>query len=203
MTPEQIALLGEIEQEFVALPDLAAWIRRLQDRVRNAPPDWKGYALLGTGDYCIDHTAGPPDPELGAELVISIATEADKAGNRQVGEERDQRPEKGQIQPEQMAIRIGFLSATALDALESQLRHLRRENFPESIAGVALPDPVQAERDRAAQICANLATIMESGAGDPEPGGRLRQAERMIRNGDKAATYGVTGRENTEENDRG
>lgn len=95
-----------------------------------APPDWKGYALLGTGHYAINHTPGPPDPELGAELIISIATEADKAGNRQVGEERDTNPDNGPLMPEQMAVRIGFLTATALDALESQLRHLRRENFP-------------------------------------------------------------------------
>lgn len=99
-------------------------------------PDQKGYARLGTGQYCIDHTPGPPDPELGAELIITIASEQDKAGNRQVAEERDTDPSAGPIQPEQMVIRIGFMSAAAIDALESQLRHLRRENFPESTGGV-------------------------------------------------------------------
>jgi Lar family restriction alleviation protein len=36
LSDEHRQMLGEIEQEFVALPDLAAWIRRLQDRLREA-----------------------------------------------------------------------------------------------------------------------------------------------------------------------
>jgi hypothetical protein len=149
-------LIGAIEQEFVALPDLPAWIRRLQDRVRSAPPDWKGYALLGTGQYAINHTPGPMDPELGAELIISIATEADRANNRQVGEERDTDPNAGPIMPEQMAVRIGFLTPAALDALESQLRHLRRENFPESAS------PLPQEPKEAEQVCAEAYQVVGS-----------------------------------------
>ena len=44
-------------------------------------PNWKGYALLGTGRYLLDHSDAPADDELGAELVISLATEAANARN--------------------------------------------------------------------------------------------------------------------------
>lgn len=39
-------------------------------------------------------------------------------------------------------------------------------------------DPV---REVAAQVCERLASMMEQGAGEPEPGARLRQAAQMIR----------------------
>jgi hypothetical protein len=98
-------------------------------------PDWKGYALLGdpakTGGYVMEHSAAPPDPELGAEFIIRPATQKDREGNRQVGESR--KTDGSPIQPEVMAIRIGFLNAAGLDALEAQLRVLREENFPDSI----------------------------------------------------------------------
>lgn len=99
-------------------------------------PDWKGYALLGTGLYAINHSAAPPDPELGAELIISIATDKDRDGNRQLYEERA--TDGGPIQPDVMAVRIGFLNAGAVDALESQLRYLREANFPN-----AAPSPAE------------------------------------------------------------
>jgi hypothetical protein len=40
-----------------------------------------------------------------------------------------------------------------------------------------------AERQRCAEICAALARMMEAGAGEGNPGDRLRQAERLIREG--------------------
>jgi hypothetical protein len=40
------------------------------------------------------------------------------------------------------------------------------------------------ERERCALLCDDLAWIMENGGGDPEPGGRLRQAARNIRDPD-------------------
>jgi hypothetical protein len=46
MSDEHRQMLGEIEQEFVALPDLAAWIRRLQDRLREALASARADALL-------------------------------------------------------------------------------------------------------------------------------------------------------------
>lgn len=106
---------------------------------RTVPPDWKGYALLGdparTGGYVMEHSAAPPDPELGAEFIIRPATAKDREGNRKVGESR--LTDGGPIQPETMAIRIGFLNVAALDALEAQLRILREENFPADVpAGV-------------------------------------------------------------------
>ena len=39
------------------------------------------------------------------------------------------------------------------------------------------------ERERCAAYCGTLAQIMECGAGELEPGGRLRQAEQTIRSG--------------------
>lgn len=90
-------------------------------------PHYRGYAHLGTGNYLIDHSA-VSDP---AELVISIATDEEKAG-RAVGEDRDNPPGK-HIQPEDMAVRIRFENAAGLDALEKQLRYLREVHFPESV----------------------------------------------------------------------
>lgn len=48
---------------------------------------------------------------------------------------------------------------------------------------------VGAERQRAADQCASLAWAMENGAGDPQPGGRLRQAQRQILEGKPSASY--------------
>jgi hypothetical protein len=94
-------------------------------------PHFRGFAALGTGQYVINHSA-----DLPAELIISIATEAEKAG-RTVGDERDN-PPGGMLQPDVMAIRIEFTTVAGLDALENQLRYLREVHFPESIAR-ALP----------------------------------------------------------------
>ncbi|UXY14779.1 hypothetical protein N8I74_15860 [Chitiniphilus purpureus] len=94
-------------------------------------PANKGYALLGNGDYLINHSAPPIDAGLGAEIVITNATTADKSGNRQVGESRENSPGKG-IAADAMVIRIGFLNMAALDALEGQLRMLRRAHWPKS-----------------------------------------------------------------------
>lgn len=46
---------------------------------------------------------------------------------------------------------------------------------------------IRSERKRCAEICEGLALAMEHGAGESEPGGRLRQAEEMIRTGAKSA----------------
>jgi hypothetical protein len=105
------------------------------DTLQRLRPDWRGYALLGdparTGGYVMEHSAAPPDPELGAEFIIRPAMEKDREGNRKVGESR--LTNGGPIQPETMAIRIGFLNVAALDALEAQLRILREENFPAAL----------------------------------------------------------------------
>lgn len=47
----------------------------------------------------------------------------------------------------------------------------------------AAPDERPDEREQAARVCDELAEMMESGAGEHEPGGRLRQAARLIREG--------------------
>jgi len=105
-------------------------------------PPWKGYALLGTGNYILNSSAAPPDPKLGAEFFITFATDADKSGNRQVGETRANDPNAAPVQPEEMVLRIGFLTPQALCALEGQLRVLREENFPESVAAQPSQAPV-------------------------------------------------------------
>ena len=90
-------------------------------------PDWKGYALLGTGHYVINHTADF-DEKLGAELLITLANEDDKSGNRQIGESREVTDQK-LIESDQMVIRIGFLNERGLFALEDQLRYIRKIHF--------------------------------------------------------------------------
>lgn len=87
-------------------------------------PHYRGYANLGAGQYILNHSAaGNP-----AEFVISIATEDEKAG-RVVGDEMPNAPDAA-IQPEVMAVRIGFANVAGLDAMEARLRHLRAEHFP-------------------------------------------------------------------------
>ena len=84
---------------------------------------YRGYANLGTGQYCINHSrSGVP-----AELVITLATDEEKAG-RAVGEERDNAPD-AVIQPDAMCVRLRFWSVAGLDALEQQLRYLRDVHF--------------------------------------------------------------------------
>jgi hypothetical protein len=91
-------------------------------------PHYRGFARLGIGAYVINHTANS-EP---AELVISTATEEEKAG-RVVGDNRDN-PAGHMLQPEAMAVRLCFENVAGLDALEDQLTMLREVHFPESIA---------------------------------------------------------------------
>lgn len=100
-------------------------------------PNFRGYALLGIGQYLLNHTA-PDEP---AELILSIATEAEKVG-RVVGDTRDNVP-GAMIQPEVIAVRIGFENVAGLDALEQQLRFLREEHFPGTAQLAAPAAPVQ------------------------------------------------------------
>jgi hypothetical protein len=92
-------------------------------------PHYRGYANLGTGQYVLNHSkAGEP-----MEFVISVATDAEKAG-RVVGDERDNAPD-ALLQPEAMAVRIAFASLAGLEALENQLSKMRLEH------GFATPQP--------------------------------------------------------------
>jgi hypothetical protein len=85
-------------------------------------PHYRGYANLGTGQYVLNHSkAGEP-----MEFVISVATEAEKAG-RVVGDERDNAPDE-LLQPEAMAVRIAFSSLAGLEALENQIRKMKTEH---------------------------------------------------------------------------
>jgi hypothetical protein len=118
------------------------WKARALKAEQSTIPPWRGYALLGTGNYVINHTADF-DPELGAELIITIATDDDRSGNRQVGESRDNDPNKLPIQAADMAIRIGFLNERGLFALEDQLRMLRSVHFPDATP----PQPAAQERE--------------------------------------------------------
>lgn len=86
-------------------------------------PDYRGYAHLGIGQYVLNYSGEKP-----AELIISVATDAEKAG-RAIGELRDN-PDGHVLQPEHMCVRIRFENTAGLDALEQQLRFLREEHFP-------------------------------------------------------------------------
>lgn len=105
-------------------------------------PDFRGYAALGTGQYLLN--ACPATEDLLAELVISIATEEEKAG-RVIGDLKDVEPGT-EIDPSSMAVRLAFFSGSGLDALEQQLRVLREESFPNTT-----PQP-----DRVAELEAAL-----------------------------------------------
>ena len=97
------------------------------EQVESEPvPDFRGYAALGTGQYLL--SACPATEDLPAELVISIATEEEKAG-RVIGDLKDVEPGT-EIDPSSMAVRLAFFSVSGLDALEQQLRILREESFP-------------------------------------------------------------------------
>lgn len=99
-----------------------------------------GYALLGTGNYLVNHSA--KHAELGAELIITIATEAEKLG-RKVGDVWDNYQDL-LLQPEDMVVRIGFINAVGLDVLEGQLKLLREVHFPDSLHPAQ--EPVKQER---------------------------------------------------------
>lgn len=96
------------------------------------PEDCKGYALLGSGSYLI-HSTDDFHPDLGAELIITFATEEDKIGGREVGEQRAT-TDFETIKPEEMVIRIGFKSERALFALEEQLMQIRKKHFPSTVS---------------------------------------------------------------------
>lgn len=113
------------------------------EQVESEPvPDFRGYAALGTGQYLLN--ACPATEDLPAELVISIATEEEKAG-RVIGDLKDVEPGT-EIDPSSMAVRLAFFSVSGLDALEQQLRILREESFPNTT-----PQP-----DRVAELEAAL-----------------------------------------------
>lgn len=86
-------------------------------------PDYRGYANLGTGQYLLNISNADDPPEL----IISIASESEKAG-RTVGDLQDNQPGTV-IEPEQMAVRLGFATEAGLAALEQHLRILREERF--------------------------------------------------------------------------
>lgn len=101
-------------------------------------PHYRGYASLGTGQYLLNNSRA----DHAASLIISVATEAEKAG-RVVGDERDNEPD-AVFQPEAMAVRIDFTSVAGLDALENQLRKLRAEHFPApTVSSSAAPSEVK------------------------------------------------------------
>lgn len=101
-------------------------------------PTFRGYAKLGSGRYVLHNC--PRTDEDHPSLVIAIATEEEKA-DRQVGELRHVTPGL-MIQPDRIAVRLDFENAAALDALEQQLRFLREDSFPDSLAAPA-PAPAK------------------------------------------------------------
>ncbi len=98
-------------------------------------PEHRGYAHLGTGQYLLNHSAALP-----AELVISVATEGEKAG-RVVGDDREN-VDGTVIMPDDMCVRIRFENVAGLDALEKQLRYLRDAHFPATKTEQGAQEPV-------------------------------------------------------------
>jgi hypothetical protein len=119
-------------------------------------PAYRGYALLGLGQYVINHTRQDEPPEL----IISVATPEEKQG-RAVGDERDNEADK-QIRPDVMVVRVGFHSVAGLDALEAQLRHLRRVHFPASAAPPPAQVPLTDEQWAALAIIASSRKVSVS-----------------------------------------
>jgi hypothetical protein len=145
---QDLARIEELEADYARLQEQYAALREQSiaqaEQASDEPvagmvlaPDFRGYAHLGIGAYLINHSA-----ELPAELVITPATEADKAG-REVGSEVVNPDDAPPILPEQMAVRIRFENPAGLDALEAQLRHIRRVHFGGG-QGVSHPSPREA-----------------------------------------------------------
>lgn len=115
----------------------AAQMELAEIKAQSGPvPDFRGYAAMGTAQYLL--YACPATKDLPPELVIVPATEEEKAG-RIIGDLKECEPGLT-IPPERIAIRIAFFSVDGLDALEQQLRILREESFPTSIANPAPAD---------------------------------------------------------------
>ena len=85
-------------------------------------PNYRGYANLGTGAYLLLHSHADDD----AELCIVPASESEKQG-REVGDLSQDGPEE--VSADRMAVRIRFENVAGLDALEQQLRLLRKVHF--------------------------------------------------------------------------
>ncbi|MDZ4049265.1 MAG: hypothetical protein U1D54_03875 [Limnobacter sp.] len=112
----------------------------------NPPPapavaQCRGYALLGSGNYLLNHS-DDFHPELGAELIITLASNKDKEGNRQIGETRYNPNHRQPIQPEDMVVRIGFLNERGLFALENRLAEIRKQFFADHPAPAVAQKPV-------------------------------------------------------------
>ena len=137
------------------------------EQVESEPvPDFRGYAALGTGQYLLN--ACPATEDLPAELVISIATEEEKAG-RVIGDLKDVEPGT-EIDPSSMAVRLAFFSVSGLDALEQQLRILREESFPNTT-----PQP-----DRVAELEQLRQRVTEKDEVIAEAGEMLAMRDRQL-----------------------
>ena len=106
-------------------------------------PNHRGYVSLGTGLYSMENSVA----DEGAELIIYVATEAERAGGCEIGKPRCKEitPE-----PEQVAVRLRFESEEGLYALETQLKELRAIHFPNVERYIA--QEVRERRDSAALI---------------------------------------------------
>lgn len=138
-----LELIALAERATQPAQDQVAAVRAVPEGYVIAP-HYRGYAHLGLGQYLINHSRAGDD----AELAISIATEAQKAG-RVVGDLRDNEPGE-QVMPEDIAVRIRFENVAGLDALQQQLRLLREVHFaapspqPELSGSIDTPDVIEA-----------------------------------------------------------
>lgn len=141
---------GGLRKNYI--PPIPIWAGLGQHPMKQVPPvqpdgeQFRGYALLGSGKYMLNHS-DDFHPELGAELIITLATEKDKEGNRQIGETRDNPDHRQPIQPEDMVVRIGFLNERGLFALENQLAEIRKQFFADDKSPASAHQPAEAVRE--------------------------------------------------------
>ena len=149
MTDGFISINGDNQSQFNSGYDSMIAVAPQPELVDIEPvPDFRGYAALGTGQYLLN--ACPATEVLPAELVISIATEEEKAG-RVIGDLKDVEPGT-EIDPSSMAVRLAFFSVSGLDALEQQLRILREESFPSTTPKPDRTAELEQLRQRVAEL---------------------------------------------------
>ncbi len=114
--------IGSYSETDAEMEARALVLHRLSEAERIAQPPFRGYVRFGAGAYILTVCEGD---ENGPELVISVATEEQKAG-RTVGDLRDVVP-GAEIPLDRTAVRLQFASLEGLDALEQQLAFMRDE----------------------------------------------------------------------------
>lgn len=152
---------------FEDIPGIAEYVRKSRPVPASAQGDAQQRlslgVVLGLGEYLIQTTAcGEP-----AQIVFSQASDHDRA-TRTIGDLKV--CGHGPFDHSRIRGQIMFTSAAGLDALEVQLRELRKEHWPETMAAApAAGDALDAARWRAFIGCARIRPLGSSGLEQPDP----------------------------------